>query len=89
MVIFSDILIILMAAKIRNKNNVRYILGAIALMLIFESLFPLIAPQKWRETLRKILFMEDKLIRKVAFVIFLIGCFLWIIVQHTDFLIES
>jgi uncharacterized protein YjeT (DUF2065 family) len=53
-----------------------YLLGAFALMLVFESLFPLLVPEKWRRTLETLLRQDITLVRRVAFGVFLLGAFL-------------
>jgi uncharacterized protein YjeT (DUF2065 family) len=39
------------------------LLGALALMLVFEGLFPLINPRGWRDVFRRLLCMSDGQIR--------------------------
>ncbi len=60
----------------------QYLLGAFALMLIFESILPLISPEKWREMLKKFVEIDNQTIRKFAFLIFISGSVIWILIQH-------
>jgi len=57
------------------------ILMAIALVLIFEGLLPLISPPKWREMFAQLLQLEDGQIRFFGLSIVLLGLFLlvWLI----------
>jgi len=57
------------------------ILMAIALVLIFEGLLPLISPPKWREMFAQLLQLEDGQIRFFGLTIVLLGLFLlvWLI----------
>jgi len=57
------------------------ILMAIALVLIFEGLLPLISPTKWREMFAQLLQLEDGQIRFFGLSIVLLGLFLlvWLI----------
>jgi uncharacterized protein YjeT (DUF2065 family) len=52
------------------------ILVAIALVLIFEGLLPLISPPKWREMFAQLLQLEDGQIRFFGLSIVLLGLFL-------------
>jgi len=52
------------------------ILVAIALVLIFEGLLPLISPPKWREMFNQLLQLEDGQIRFFGLAIVLFGLFL-------------
>jgi uncharacterized protein YjeT (DUF2065 family) len=52
------------------------ILVAIALVLIFEGLMPLISPPKWREMFAQLLQLEDGQIRFFGLSIVLLGLFL-------------
>ncbi|MEI6549477.1 MAG: DUF2065 domain-containing protein [Betaproteobacteria bacterium] len=52
------------------------ILVAIALVLIFEGLLPLISPPKWREMFNQLLQLEDGQIRFFGLAIVLLGLFL-------------
>ena len=52
------------------------ILVAVALVLIFEGLLPLISPPKWREMFNQLLQLEDGQIRFFGLVIVLLGLFL-------------
>ena len=49
---------------------------AIALVLIFEGLLPLISPPKWREMFAQLLQLEDGQIRFFGLSIVLLGLFL-------------
>jgi uncharacterized protein YjeT (DUF2065 family) len=54
------------------------ILAAIALVLIFEGLLPLMSPRKWREMFAQIMQMHDGQIRFFGLTIVLLGLFLLI-----------
>jgi uncharacterized protein YjeT (DUF2065 family) len=57
------------------------ILAAIALVLIFEGLLPLISPTKWREMFTQLLQLQDGQIRFFGLTTVLLGLFLlaWLI----------
>ena len=57
------------------------ILAAIALVLIFEGLLPLISPSTWRDMFAQILQLQDGQIRFFGLGIVLLGLFLliWLI----------
>jgi uncharacterized protein YjeT (DUF2065 family) len=57
------------------------ILAAIALILIFEGLLPLISPTRWREMFTQLLLLQDGQIRFFGLTIVLLGFFLliWLI----------
>jgi uncharacterized protein YjeT (DUF2065 family) len=57
------------------------ILAAIALVLIFEGLLPLISPTRWREMFTQLLQLQDGQIRFFGLTIVLLGFFLliWLI----------
>jgi uncharacterized protein YjeT (DUF2065 family) len=57
------------------------ILAAIALVLIFEGLLPLISPTKWREMFAQLLQLQDGQIRFFGLTTVLLGLFLlaWLI----------
>jgi len=54
------------------------ILAAIALVLIFEGLLPLISPSTWRDMFTQILQLQDGQIRFFGLGIVLLGLFLLI-----------
>jgi uncharacterized protein YjeT (DUF2065 family) len=54
------------------------ILAAIALVLIFEGLLPLISPSTWRDMFAQILQLQDGQIRFFGLGIVLLGLFLLI-----------
>ena len=54
------------------------ILAAIALVLIFEGLLPLISPTRWREMFTQLLQLQDGQIRFFGLGIVLLGLFLLI-----------
>ncbi|MBU3723487.1 MAG: DUF2065 domain-containing protein [Limnohabitans sp.] len=56
-------------------------LAAIALVLIFEGLLPLISPTRWREMFTQLLQLQDGQIRFFGLAIVLLGFFLliWLI----------
>ena len=51
-------------------------LMALALMLIFEGLFPFVSPGRWREAFRKITQMTDGQIRFVGLSSMIVGLLL-------------
>jgi uncharacterized protein YjeT (DUF2065 family) len=56
-------------------------LAAVALVLIFEGLLPLISPTKWREMFTQLLQLQDGQIRFFGLTTVLLGLFLltWLI----------
>ncbi len=44
------------------------LLAALGLMLVFEGLLPLIAPQAWRETFKKMITLKDGQLRFIGLV---------------------
>ena len=44
----------------------KYLLTALALMLVFEGLLPFLAPDLWRDTFRRITEMSDGQIRFIG-----------------------
>jgi uncharacterized protein YjeT (DUF2065 family) len=57
------------------------VLAAVALVLIFEGLLPLISPTKWREMFTQLLQLQDGQIRFFGLTTVLLGLFLltWLI----------
>lgn len=54
--------------------------SALALMLVFEGLFPFIAPGGWRATFQKLLAMQDGQLRFFGLCSILAGLvFLWVL----------
>ena len=49
------------------------LLAALGLMLVLEGLLPLIAPQSWRDTFRKITDFRDGQIRTVGLISIVAG----------------
>lgn len=49
------------------------LLAALGLMLVLEGLLPLIAPQSWRDTFRKITELKDGQIRTVGLISIVAG----------------
>jgi uncharacterized protein YjeT (DUF2065 family) len=49
------------------------LITAIGLMLVFEGILPLIAPQAWRQTFERLLTMKDGQLRFIGMVSLLIG----------------
>lgn len=54
---------------------------AVALMLILEGMLPLLSPQTWRETFRKLIEINDSQIRFIGLTSMLIGLMLLLIVS--------
>ena len=46
---------------------------AIGLMLVFEGILPLIAPQAWRQTFERLLMLNDGQLRFIGMASMLIG----------------
>ncbi|MGJ8620779.1 MAG: DUF2065 domain-containing protein [Methylophilaceae bacterium] len=44
------------------------LLAALGLMLVFEGLLPLIAPQAWRETFKRMITLKDGQLRFIGLV---------------------
>lgn len=54
--------------------------GALALMLVFEGLFPLLSPQGWRRTFERLLTMQDGQLRFFGLASILLGLgLLWLV----------
>jgi uncharacterized protein YjeT (DUF2065 family) len=60
---------------------VRFVLAAVALMLMLEGLLPLIAPAVWRQTFLRITKWADGQIRFVGLVSLLAGIILFILIK--------
>ncbi len=54
----------------------KYLLTALALMLIIEGLLPFLAPGRWRETFRRITELSDGQVRFVGLTSMLCGVLL-------------
>lgn len=52
------------------------LLAALGLMLVFEGLLPLIAPQAWRETFKRMIVLKDGQLRFVGLVSIAFGLLL-------------
>jgi len=48
-------------------------LAAVALMLVFEGIFPFVAPRAWRETMRRVGELSDGQLRFVGLGSMLVG----------------
>lgn len=57
------------------------LLAALGLMLVFEGLLPLIAPQAWRETFKRMITLKDGQLRFVG-VVSIAGGLLLLIINH-------
>ena len=57
------------------------ILAALALMLVIEGLVPLIAPNAWRETFRRIIEMRDGQLRFIGAASIACGMLLYLLVS--------
>ncbi|MDB5946686.1 MAG: hypothetical protein JWQ33_1712 [Ramlibacter sp.] len=54
--------------------------AALALMLVFEGLFPFLSPRGWRRTFERLLAMQDGQIRFFGLVSILLGLgLLWLV----------
>ena len=54
--------------------------AALALMLVFEGLFPLLSPQGWRRTFERLLTMQDGQLRFFGLASILLGLgLLWLV----------
>ena len=54
--------------------------AALALLLVFEGLFPLFSPRGWRRTFERLLAMQNGQIRFFGFVSILLGLgLLWLV----------
>ncbi len=52
------------------------LIGAVALMLVFEGLFPFLSPQRWRETFQRLMLLSDGQIRFFGLSAMLVGVLL-------------
>ena len=57
------------------------LLAGLALMLIFEGLLPLLAPQAWRETFRRVIELSDGQLRFIGLVSLALGVVLFLLVK--------
>ena len=57
------------------------LLAGLALMLIFEGLLPLLAPQAWRETFRRVIELSDGQLRFIGLVSLALGVALFLLVK--------
>jgi uncharacterized protein YjeT (DUF2065 family) len=60
----------------------KYLLAALALMLVFEGLLPFLAPGLWRDTFRRITEMSDGQIRFIGLTSILGGLLLLLYVAR-------
>ncbi len=51
-------------------------LAAIALVFIFEGIFPFLSPDRWKRLLQKVIQQDDKVLRIFGFVSMLVGVIL-------------
>jgi uncharacterized protein YjeT (DUF2065 family) len=55
-----------------------WLIGAVALMLIFEGLLPFLSPRQWRQMFLRAAQMQDGQIRFIGLLCLLCGCgLLW------------
>lgn len=54
-------------------ENSNLLLTAIGLVLLFEGLLPVLMPQVWRETFKKMIALNDGQLRFIGFMSVLIG----------------
>lgn len=59
----------------------RYLLTALALMLVLEGLFPFIAPRAWRDTFSRLTRMMDGQIRFIGLSSMIVGLLLLFLVM--------
>lgn len=52
------------------------LITAIGLMLVFEGILPLVAPQAWRQTFERLLTLSNGQLRFIGIVSMLIGLFI-------------
>ena len=57
------------------------LLAALALMLIFEGLLPLLAPRAWRETFRRVIEFNDGQLRFIGLASIAAGVVLFLLVK--------
>lgn len=57
------------------------LLVAFAIMLIFEGVFPFVAPNAWRETFRRLVLFSDGQIRFIGLTSMLVGLVLLMVFQ--------
>jgi uncharacterized protein YjeT (DUF2065 family) len=60
----------------------KYLLTALALMLVIEGLLPFLAPSLWRETFRRITEMSDGQLRFIGLTSMLSGLLLLLFVSR-------
>ena len=57
-------------------------LAAVALMLVFEGIFPFVAPRAWRETMRRVGELTDGQLRFVGLAALATGLAALLLIQH-------
>ena len=58
-----------------------YLITALGLMLVFEGLLPLIAPQAWRDTFRRIIALKDGQLRFIGLISIITGLVIILIMR--------
>ena len=58
-----------------------YLITALGLMLVFEGLLPLIAPQAWRDTFKRMIALKDGQLRFIGLISIITGLVIILIMR--------
>ena len=58
-----------------------YLITALGLMLVFEGLLPLIAPQAWRDTFKRMIGLKDGQLRFIGLISIITGLVIVLIMR--------
>ena len=59
----------------------RDLLTALCLVLVFEGVMPFLAPQRWKDAMRQVLSVDDKVLRTVGLASMALGAALLYLVR--------
>ncbi len=61
---------------------IKSLLSALGLVLVIEGIIPFIAPNKWRETVIMLAQQKNRFLRRLGFILMLVGLIIVILVHH-------
>ncbi len=61
---------------------IKSLLSALGLVLVIEGIIPFIAPNKWRETVIMLAQQKNRFLRRLGFILMLMGLIIVILVHH-------
>lgn len=61
---------------------IKVLLSALGLVLVIEGILPFIAPNKWRETVMLLAQQKNRFLRRLGFILMLVGLIIVILVHH-------